>query len=198
MKDMDKRTRNNFLIAVSVNILLLFLFFILFYFSGDIGNNEMMQSITSLREIESMQNNFSIYSTAIKETEKERELLDTFIIGKKDVAGFIEKLEQMAEHSGVSITKSVSVEKQTPQSKENLLKFSVRVRGSSSDVFYFLSLLENMPYKIRFRTLSMGMSDEGAGSDLLQVSSGAKNKLSSKSPVWAGETTFEVLSFINE
>lgn len=195
MNEIDKRVRNIFFIAIGVSIIALSVFLSFLYFAGKVGNLEMEKSVVSLRELEDMQSNFSFYNRAIKETIEERDILDSFIVNKKTAAKLIGDIEALAMKADVSITKTVSVEKNTTQPKENVLSFNIRARGGVGDVFYFLTLIENLPYKLRFKSLAVGMSNEDARSSLISISSGQKTTNTS---IWAGEVAFEVLSYINE
>lgn len=197
MKDMDKKIRNNFFIALGANLVLLAVFFSLFYFVKEIGNSKLESSVAALRKIENMQSNFSIYDRAVKETAEERSILDKFVVNIKTVSSLIAKVEELASRADVSATKTVSVEKQTTMAKENMLRFGVRASGDVTDIFYFMTLLENMPYKFRFKSLAIGAGGENTKADLLAVSS-SKNGSNRKGSTWVGEATFEILSYINE
>lgn len=198
MQEIDKKIRNNFIIALGVNLIVLAVFLVLLYFAGRVGNSEMERSVTALHKLENMQSNYSVYNRAIRETEGVRNILDSYIVNKKTVSTLIGMIEGFAQYSGVSITKTVSVEKQTTLPKESMLRFGVRARGGVDDIFYFMTLLENIPYKFRFKSLAVGASEEGVRSDLMSVSSGLKNSSGGKKSVWAGEAVFEILSYINE
>ncbi|MEI6296789.1 MAG: hypothetical protein WCO84_04055 [bacterium] len=195
----NKKTKlyNNLKIAIAINILVLLLYFGLFYLVKSKNDSELAVSISNLNNLQSIQDSYSGYHTALTETVGEREKLNSLMVNKRTAAVFIEDLEKLAKHSGVEVTKTVSVEKQVPQANENMLVFNVRAKGSLRDVFYFTLLEESMPYKTRFKKIVLSSGDISTNSDLLSIAGGKGTSQTKESP-WVGEASFELLSYINE
>lgn len=204
--DSRKRKLNIILISAAASaVLLAGLYFYLLYVVRSNQNEILQKSMLNLSELENIQSNYSLYNKALEETQEERKDLDSFIVNKKSAADFISDIEKFAEHAGVQITKSVTLEKASPQAKDSFLHFSVRAKGDIDDVFYFMLLEENMPYKLRFKKFAIAMSDAGGNSSLASVpvqTKTSKGKTVVAAPIpkpeWTGEADFELLSYINE
>ncbi len=193
----EEKLKNVLFWALLFNALLVLGYY---YFLNNIRgkqNVEFEKIVGQIKEMEIIQANHSIYKKVINETKAEREKVNFYVLNKNSVANFIEDLEMFAKHAGIELSKSVSVEKQVPQVRENMLKFSLRAKGKQKDVYYFMSILENIPYKLRFKKLAIATSDMGSvNSSQLPLFSGGTP--SEKGDVWVGEANFEILSYINE
>lgn len=193
-----KKLKNNLYIAVGIAVVICFLYFSLLSMVNKKQRGDLLTATTRLKSLEMAQANFSTFEKLLRDTKDEREKLDTFMVEKKTIASFIENLEMLAKHAGVEITKTLSIEKNTQRSKESLLKFNLRAKGSFKDIYYFSLLLESMPYKIRIRKMAMGTS----GATVSSVTSGtlaiSKTKKETNTELWNGEYNFELLSYLNE
>ena len=88
--------------------------------------------------------------------------------------------------------------------KESYLKFDMKAKGNFSDIFYFLGMVENLPYKIRIKRLGIGAGESEVISDafaapIVTSSNGKKDVGTIKEKtVWTGDISFDILSYINE
>ena len=90
---------------------------------------------------------------SLKETEKERALLNSYFVqkGKGGVADFVEVVEGLAGLSGVSLdVNSILLKKKEELSVVEKMNLGLEAKGSWSEIIYFLGLLETLPYKISF------------------------------------------------
>jgi len=151
--------------------------------------------------MESIQANYSLYKRMLKDTENERERINNLIINKNSVADFISNLEKIAKKNEIDLTKTVSVEKEKVSAKESFLKVSLRVKGELAKVYHYMELIENLPYKIRIKKMSLASSSFSSNPSTVSVpfivNEREENVLKQKD-VWVAEIIFELMSFINE
>lgn len=117
----------------------------------------------------------------MEETKTEREELDAYFVKKGDAVSFIERLENMAKGAGLGISiASVSVPEKT-----SALRIEMATQGSFENTLYFLTLLENLPYKIFVEKANLHHK-EGSSQDVPKGSG-----------TWTGSFTVVLESFIN-
>lgn len=86
----------------------------------------------------------------IKETKEDRLKLDTYFIADDKVVDFIENLEQLSKYAGVDIeVVSVDVSQDVKKNMSESLDLDFKVSGKWRDIFHLLTLIENMPLKIK-------------------------------------------------
>ncbi len=123
------------------------------------------------RSIESIRN-------ILRNTAAEREKIDGYFVKSDNIVDFLEKIELMGKKSGVALSfDSVDI----PQNEKNVLRLRIGTEGNWEDSFYFLSLLENLPYKIELEK-----------SALAKISKTVSNV---KTFYWRGDFTIRLLSF---
>ena len=87
---------------------------------------------------------------SVQSTSKERDLLDSLFLKKDETASLIEKIEGLASLSRVTHDLTVSTRDDTSLEGLNkeVLVTGVKVSGTWAQVYRFVSLFENLPYKI--------------------------------------------------
>jgi len=92
-------------------------------------------------------------------TKEQRAAIETYSLPKEGIVGFIGQLETAAREIGLDLEiSSVDV----PSSKGSYLEslsLEIKIDGSWNNVFYFISLLENLPLKIDFQQVNLGKQD---------------------------------------
>lgn len=201
MKERERKIKIKLLLS-AVLFILLVLSYCYFLYNVRSGQNAILvQAISDLRDMENIQANYSLYKRMLKDSESERAKINNLIVNKNSVADFISNLERLAKTSGIEMTKNISVEKERVSSKESYLKVSLRARGELEQVYYFMELIENLPYKTRIRKMSMASSVSGFNPNSVSVPPVPKDKFENivkQKEVWVGEIIFELMSFINE
>ena len=119
--------------------------------------------------------------SAVKETESERAQLTSFFLPTGSEVSFIEQVESLAKASGLSEKTSNVSEVPGRVGGTKIVQVQIMVTGSWSNVIYFLGQLENSPYKLDIRNIS-----------LLEQSSGSKKTPST----WAGSFDINVVEII--
>ena len=97
----------------------------------------------------------------VNDSNSDIDKLNSYFIDKDGAAAFIESIESLGRKNGVAVSiDSVDIAGNgaatPPTQKQNkaggsnteLLKLTISARGSWQKVFHFLSLLENMPFKL--------------------------------------------------
>lgn len=184
-----------------ISIMFLNAFLILIYIYGFIlvenaKDTKFAESRKNLNEVNSIQLNYSTFKKAIDDTREGQSKIKNAVVDKKTVADLMRKIEDLADKADVSLTKSVSMER-SPVTKENFLKFDMRIKGKFSDVFYFLGLQENIPYKIRIKKLGIGAGESEIIADALKPEKGKKTSVKEEI-AWSGDISLDFLSYINE
>ncbi|HBM46210.1 MAG: hypothetical protein UT05_C0003G0016 [Parcubacteria group bacterium GW2011_GWF2_38_76] len=200
MIENNKKIKNSLYIVLVIVLVAVFFYLYLLKIVKNKQNGELLFAIYKLQEMELAQQNFLTNDKLLRETKVEREKLDSFVINKKTISNLIEEIETLGKHANVELNKTLSVEKNTQRPKESLLKFSIRVKGGFKDVYYFALLIENIPYKIRVKRMSLATSVSGVSSAISGIVdvSGNKTKSTQKEETWTGDINFELLSYINE
>jgi hypothetical protein len=112
--------------------------------------------------------------------------VDSFFIPADGVVDFISLLEQLGVESGVELSiGSVSIDSESESASKEVLSLNIQTEGSWQDTFTFLSLLENLPYRIEFVNTALRLF--GATESILF--SGSQRTLASEE-VWQG--TYQV------
>ena len=81
-------------------------------------------------------------SRDLRETEDLRMGIESFFVKAGEEAFFLEKVETLAAHANLQI-KIFNFEK-----REKVLYLNFQTQGSFSDSYYFLSLIESLPYNL--------------------------------------------------
>ncbi len=118
--------------------------------------------------------------------------IDQFFVPRDGVVSFIDLLEKLGHDSGVELTiGSVSVESETKNNNDfkEILRLKLGSEGSWQSVFYFMSLVENLPYRIEFENASLVLA--GASDSILFSGNGSRVRTSDE--IWEG--SFEVLVY---
>lgn len=121
-------------------------------------------------------NNFKKLESVLKETEKDRIVIEKHFVYSSDIVPFLDMIEKLAPKVGVDVKVSL-----IDISKDNTT-FTVDLNavGSFDNIYNFISLLENNFYEIEF--LKIDVKKEGEDLD------GAIK--------WRGSIKIKVLSFI--
>ncbi|MEO8638146.1 MAG: hypothetical protein ABI430_04580 [Candidatus Taylorbacteria bacterium] len=115
------------------------------------------QSLQSLQE-----SNYLSFKKTMENTKTDREKLDSFFVGGDGVVPFIELVEGQGRLSGAttSITSVGTVKSASASSSIEVLNLQVEAAAGWKSLYHFLSLLENLPYRIALANVAM-KTDQG-------------------------------------
>ena len=126
-------------------------------------NEFALSSLGDIKSQTTKEKKFEAVLDNLANTEGERNKLDTFFIQNNSfgVVQFIEKIEYLAKYSNLSLdVKSILLSNQNLDEKNNAslienMKLNLDVKGSYSDIVYFLKFLELLPYKLYIDRVSI-------------------------------------------
>ncbi len=122
-----------------------YVIYIVFDTNREVGVLEESVNIEARREehLRSLKN-------VLLDTESERAKLNELFLADNNIVQFIERIERLGLLTGVSLdTRSVGIQKAGGDGDVyEWLKISVSVRGSWSELYHFLSLIENLPVAV--------------------------------------------------
>lgn len=114
----------------------------------------------------------------LRNTAAEREKIDSYFVSSDNIVDFLEKIELLGKKSGVALSfDSVDI----PSDEKNVLRVRAGTKGSWENTFYFLSLIENLPFKIELEKSSVIKT--------VEVVSNIKTFY------WRGDFTIKLVSF---
>lgn len=104
----------------------------------------------------SEQANLTSLKTVFSDTTDERQKINSYFVQKDGAVDFITTLENLAAfaHLGHE-TQSVNAEEEAPPAaNREWLHLTFRTNGSWQNTYYFISLLENLPYRLIIHQIS--------------------------------------------
>jgi Tfp pilus assembly protein PilO len=111
-----------------------------------------------------------------------RAKIQTYFVQKDGEADFIKNIESLADASSLDHTiSSVGFENGNLPANLQYLNLTITTQGSWQNTYQFLSLVENMPYKIVMKNV-----DLSATGDSGSLSTSTAQSLGSGESVWAG------------
>lgn len=149
---MNKFKATKQILALTTILAIASIVFYVLFFNALKNKNEEISLILNVTDT-AIQRELKLRSVGeiIKDTEDEREKLDTYFVADDHVVDFIESIEELGRYVGVDIeTVSVNINDnlKTKDSISEILNLSIETRGDWEDVFYFLALMEKMPFRI--------------------------------------------------
>jgi len=101
-----------------------------------------------ISENESRIKNLNVLEKTLEELARERQAIEKAVVAEKDLVGFIEFLESLAEKNNVELTIGSAVLPQKTEKQEEVLSFSLNLAGSFAALAGFNILLENSPFGV--------------------------------------------------
>jgi len=188
MKDIS-HTKKIFFGALTFSIVSLGLYGLLFWEIRTKG-----QEISSLRvEADTDVKKDGTLRAAKASLVKNKELIermDSYFISRDGVVAFIEELEKLGKDTGVLLSiGSVSAENDSKMKDDfkETLRIRLEASGPWANLFYFLSILESLPYRAQVDQMTVSLL---GASDKLSFGSELGPRLQGKEEIWKG--TFEL------
>lgn len=187
-------TKKILILCIILNVVIIFVYGFLYY---DIGSQNKKASELLGQVNSDMQKNDTLRAIKISLNQNKDFIsqVDSFFIAPDGVVNFISLLEGLGKASGVKLSiGSVSVvpEGGAKDFKEDL-SLRLDMSGSWEQIYYFLSLLQNQPYRIMFDTASIGL--EGAV-DAIKFTDKGTVRVRGQNEVWKGAFSIRVLKLM--
>ena len=164
-------------------IVFIFLCIIFFFFYNEIKNNiqiskniqnDLQKEIIKRAEVKSFNNSFKII-------EADKILFETHFVQGSDIVSFLDTIEKMADSVGTKAEVSL-----IEISKDNTgLILEMKDSGDFSQVYKFITLLENSSYELEFNSVEMHSytKEDGAKNNIQKIE-------------WEANLSIKLVSFI--
>lgn len=186
----EKFKKNNkifFVIALLVLADILFFSFLFFFTKKLIVLKDGTAALQSnLDESEKKIERIKNLETFLKEIRNEMDLADDMMLTKDKFINLVQELEFLAAKSNVKlIVKSASV----PEGEGARPNLSIEVKGSFSDIFKFMKMLENMPYSNSINRFVLQKESKGFSQNVISENNDVKMY------PWMANIDFEILNY---
>jgi Tfp pilus assembly protein PilO len=152
--------------------------------------NENVISLVSGAETDLKKEEFlRVAKFSLEENKENVAMLDTYFVDRGGAPNFIEQVEDLGRDAGVFLTiglVDVEADSANKNDYKELLKLRVEASGKWQNVLTFLSMIENLPYKVSLDQFSLSV--DGVRSALFF---GNENK--ETDITWKGYFEFSVL-----
>jgi hypothetical protein len=159
MKDAQK-TKKTMIISIVLAVAAFIIYG--FLFLNIKAKNEQISSLANdAQDLHSKDDVLKATKTILDQNKDLISQLDSYFIPADGVVGFISLLEGVGKYSGVDMTiNSVGTEADTKAKDDikEILRLHIETDGSWKNTFYFLSVLENLPYRIDVEQVSLGLT----------------------------------------
>ncbi len=139
----NKKIKTYLIIVILLNIVTIAIYSAMLYFVK-VEKSEIVVLEENIENKQQLEQNASSIKHLILDTKKERSELNSYLVDSNELVGFIEKLESVGKHSGVSVKLSSVEEKK----EDGLITINLSADGKWKEVAYFLKLIEALPKKI--------------------------------------------------
>lgn len=189
-------TKKVLILCIVLNVVIFVVYGFLYY---DIGSQNKKASVLLGQVNSDMQKNDTLRAIKVSLNQNKDFIsqIDSFFIAPDGVVNFISLLESLGKKAGVKLSiGSVSVvpEGGAKDFKENL-SLRLDMSGSWENIYYFLSLLQNQPYRIMFDNASVSL--EGAA-DAIKFTDKGTARVRGQNEVWKGAFSIRVLKLIQQ
>ncbi len=151
MKD-NKKLTLSIVLAVAVNIAAIFGWLFVF-FEIQKSQKSILEAQAEIYQADRRLSNVGPLGALLKDTEKDKEKIESAFLNSQNLVGFIEKLESLGRKTETDV--AVKSIKLPDQSEIKEPHFEIQVRGSFRDLFQYIFLLENLPYQISFERINL-------------------------------------------
>ncbi len=125
-------------------------------------NTTVISTDASLRDAMSAKDKLISLQKTISGSKADIQKINGMFVSNDGVAGFLQQVESIANTSGLSHSLSPDIQQDGDLSpyQQELLKVTLTTTGSWVGTLRFLNLLENLPYKIAFTSISIQAGDK--------------------------------------
>lgn len=158
-----------------------------FFYSIKTATEEASALSYDLEEKRMNKDELSLLQHSLNETKEDREKLNSYFVRSGDIDPFIEELKSLGEEADTNIALSALTE--TP---ESTLTIDLRGTGTFQNLFYFMKLVEHVPYHIEFKKVYLNAApisvEDPAG----------KTKNDQSARKWDASFTLTLFGYIKE
>jgi len=168
-----KKTRIIIAVLIILNVVLITVYGA---FSNRINeNNKKIENLAKDLDQQILkEQQYQSFKNILAQTEDQRDSLDSFFVLSEETVSFIQEIENLAaissletEITSVGSSDYINLDGETKSEKIEYLNLTINTFGNWQSNFYFLNLLENMPYKVSVNRLSLESKKDGSGQTLL-------------------------------
>ncbi|MFH1200949.1 MAG: hypothetical protein V1484_01305 [bacterium] len=147
-----KKNLQKILLFISATLLLLFCFTFTFLYQKINDNNQKTQQDTISLQTETHQrDDIASLTQTLQKIISDRILLENHFIKNSDIVPLLNIIERLAQEAGVS-SQIDSIDTQTDKAE---LIIELKASGRFEAIYKFLTLLENSPYVLDFRSMNI-------------------------------------------
>lgn len=161
---MFKITIKKILFIILALIFLAISTYIYLFFKIKVKNEETFLLKKELEDQGNKSNKLEIVSSNLKNTRKERDKINTYFVkgNSSGVVDFIEEIESLVKKNDLSIKVNSIFVKEKSQSIGVVedMKLTLKVEGKVSNIFYFIKLLETIPWGVSFERINLEKNED--------------------------------------
>lgn len=183
-----RETKKNIAVLVILNLIIFGLYFYLFM-NIKSSDRDISAELVQIKLGADKDERLRSVKSLMDETKNQREKIANLFIQQDGSVDFIEMMESLGKTAGVKLSiDSVGIDpaKNKTGSSTESFRLSVKAEGLWINVLHLLSLLENMPFKVSFDSISLNKISEP------EIVNPAKGKREIAS-YWKGDFGFSVL-----
>ena len=144
--------------------------------------NENSETAKELEVTERKMRNIKNLEILFNALDEERQKIRASVILKEDLVGFIENLESLAAHAGADMQiRAIQIE------ENSYPVLNIESSGDFNEVYYFIEMLESLPYFVSFDRLTI---QENSPQDIARLRQGG-----GKEYKWTSKIDIRVLSY---
>ncbi len=137
---------------------------IYFFLNVQAKNNHISELNNSVETLFATEEKIANARKILAENKQAIDELGNLVVQKSDVVSFLDDLEKLGAISGASFHVN-TVDEGTDAKAGNALHLTLSADGSWRNVFLLLKMLEALPYKTHFLSVSLGKSTGGVAAD---------------------------------
>ena len=185
------KTKQLLIIVLVINMVLIGAYAFLFYSiktkSEDVST--LSQKLNAQRMNEE---DLTLLRHAVNDTKDDRDKLQSYFVRSSTINTFFDLLESLGKESGTDMKLGSPIE------RGNVLAIDINARGTFTDIYYLIKLIEHLPYRIEFKKTyfnGLGVVDNPA---LSEGKSGNTSKNKTRTALWESSFTVEISGYIKE
>jgi hypothetical protein len=173
-------TKISILISLIIFLCTCVVFFLL-YKQINQNNSKAEAGMVAWQAETQRRSDIAALNSSLSQVADDRTTLETHFVQSSDVVPFLNTIEQMGTPAGTNV-QIISVETGTNNSE---LIVDLKTTGTFSQIYKFLTLLENSSYEISFNSMKLSKT-------VIAVTPTKTPKI----PQWEGDFEIQLLSFI--
>ncbi len=130
--------------------------------------------------------------SVLKEESKRIEKLKSYFVKESEIVAFAKNIEELGEHTG-AILSLESLEPGLGETNIPVLNFRAKATGKFEEVMQVVSLLENLPAKLEWKSVKLLRKSEDG---IVVIDKGTFQVV--KEPLWVLDIAIVVINFVHE